>query len=72
MSSKFIKVYYLCCDRQRQEKLASLIVYTKHMFKSITLNDIFKSKVVALYHLYLTNELVVANMGNNKYNFFIK
>jgi len=35
MSSNSIKeVYYLCNDRQRQEKLASLILYTKHMLKS--------------------------------------
>jgi len=33
------------------KKLASLILYTKHMLKSITLNDIFNSKVVALYNL---------------------
>jgi len=46
------KMYYLCNDRQRQEKLASLILYTKHMLKSITLNDIFNSTVVALYYLY--------------------
>jgi len=59
-------------DRQRQEKLASLILYTKHMLNAITLNDIFNSKVVALYNLQKTKELVVANMGNNKYNLFIK
>ena len=33
------------------KKLASLILYTKHMLKSITFNDIFNSKVVALYNL---------------------
>jgi len=44
----FITCHY---DRQRQEKLASLILHTKHMLKSITLNDIFNSKVVALYNL---------------------
>ena len=37
--------------------------------KQILFNSI---KVVALYNLYLTNELVVANMGNTKYNLFIK
>jgi len=42
------------------------------MLKPITLNEIFKSKVVALYKLYYTNKLVVANMGNNKYNLFLK
>jgi len=42
------------------------------MLKSITLNDILTQKVVALYNLYYTNEIVVANMGNNKYNLFIK
>ena len=73
MSSNSIKkLYYLCNDRQRQEKLASLILYTKHMLKSITLNDFSNSKVVALYNLYQTNELVVANMDTNKYNVFIK
>ena len=46
------KIYNLCNDRQRQEKLASLILYTTHMLKSITLNDFFNSKVVALYNLY--------------------
>ena len=46
-----LDMYYLCNDRQRQEKLASLILYTKHMLTSITLNDIFHSKVVALYNL---------------------
>jgi len=52
MSSNSVKdIYYLCNDRLRQEKLASLILYTKRMLKSITLNDIFKSKVVALYNL---------------------
>jgi len=52
MSSNSIrKRYYLCNDRQRQEKLASLILYTKHMLKSKTLN-FFNSKVVALYNLY--------------------
>jgi len=72
MSSNSIKeTYYLCDDRQRQEKLASLILYTKHMLNSITLNDILNSKVVALYNLQKTKELVVANMGNNKYNLFI-
>jgi len=35
MSSNSIKeIYYLCNDKQRQEKLASLILYTKHMLKS--------------------------------------
>ena len=35
MSSNSIKkMYYLCNYRQRQEKLASLILYTKHMLKS--------------------------------------
>jgi len=35
MSSNSIKeIYYLCNDRQRQEKLASFILYTKHMLKS--------------------------------------
>jgi len=35
MSSNSIKeIYYLCNYRQRQEKLASLILYTKHMLKS--------------------------------------
>jgi len=35
MSSNSIKViYYYCIDRQRQEKLASLTLYTKHMLKS--------------------------------------
>jgi len=35
MSSNSVKdIYYLCNDRQRQEKLASLILYTKHMLKS--------------------------------------
>ena len=62
----------MCNDRQRQEKLASLIVYAMHMLKSIKLIDMFNSKVVAFYNLYETNELVVANMGNNKYNLFIK
>jgi len=53
MFSNYIrKIYYLCNDRQRQEKLTSLILYTKHMLKSITLNDIFNSKVVALFNLY--------------------
>jgi len=52
MSSNFVKdIFYLCNDRQRQEKLASLILYTKHILKSITLNDIFNLKVVALYNL---------------------
>jgi len=52
MSSNSVKnIYYLCNYRQRQEKLASLILYTKHMLKTITLNDIFNSKVVALYNL---------------------
>jgi len=42
MSSKSIKeIYYLGNDRQRQEKLASLILYIKHMLKLITLNNIF-------------------------------
>ena len=32
MSSNFIKeIYYLCNDKQGQEKIASLILYTKHM-----------------------------------------
>ena len=31
---KYQEIYYLCNDRQRQEKLASLILYTKHMRKS--------------------------------------
>jgi len=44
-------IYYLCNDRQRQEELASLILYTKHMLKSITLNDISNSIVVAIYIL---------------------
>jgi len=53
MSSNSIKkMYDSCNDRQRQEKLASLILYTTHMLKSITLNDFFNSKVVALYNLY--------------------
>jgi len=69
MSSNSVKeIYYLCNDRQREEKLASLILYTKHMLKSITLNDIFNSKGVALYNL----EPLLANMGNKKYNLFIK
>jgi len=52
MYSNSVKdIYYLCNDRQRQEKLASLILYTKHMLKSKTSNDIFNSKVVALYNL---------------------
>jgi len=52
MSLNSVKdIYYLCNDRQRQEKLASLILYTKHMHKSITLNDIFNSNLVALYNL---------------------
>ena len=35
MFSNLIKeMYYLCNERQRQEKLASLIFYTKHMLKS--------------------------------------
>jgi len=55
-----------------RKNLASLILYTKYMLQSITLNDMFNSKVVALYNLYQTNELVVANMDNNKYNVFIK
>ena len=57
-------------DRGRKN-LASLILYTKHMLKSITLNDIFNSNVFALYNIFKTNDLVVANMGNNKYNLFI-
>jgi len=53
MSCNFIKeIYYLCNDRQRQEKLASLIVFIMHMLKSITLNDFFISKSGALYNLY--------------------
>jgi len=41
MSSNSIKkIYYLCNDRQRQEKLASLILYIKHMLKSVTLNNV--------------------------------
>ena len=55
MSSNFFKEnYYLCNDRQRQEKLASLIlVHKAHVcWKSITVNDIFNSKVVVLYNLY--------------------
>jgi len=53
MSTNSIKEFhYLCNDRQRQEKLASPILYTKHMPKSIKLNDIFNSKIVALYNLY--------------------
>ena len=51
-SNSFKENYYLCNDRQRQKKLASIILYTKHMFKSKTLNDIFNSKVVALYNIY--------------------
>ena len=49
MSSNSVKdIYYLCNDRHslRQEKLASLILYTKHKLKLITLNEIFNSKVV--------------------------
>jgi len=43
------------------------------MLKSITLNDIFNSKIVALFNLdKIFNELLVANMGNNKYNLLIK
>jgi len=35
MSSNCIKeIYYLCNGRQRQENLASIILYTKHMLKS--------------------------------------
>jgi len=53
MSSNSKKdIYYSGNDSQRQEKLASLILYIKHMLKSITLNGIFNSKVVALYILY--------------------
>jgi len=53
MSSNYIKkICYLFNDRQRQENLASLTLYTKHMLKSKTLNDIFNSKVVAYYNLY--------------------
>ena len=32
-SNSFKENYYLCNDRQRQEKLANLILYTKHMLK---------------------------------------
>jgi len=28
------EIYYLCSERQRHKKLASLILYTKHMLKS--------------------------------------
>jgi len=53
MSSNSKKeIYYSGNDSQRQEKLASLILYIKHMLKSITFNYIFNSKVVALYILY--------------------
>jgi len=55
MSSNFFKEnYYLCHDRQRQEKLASIILVLTQStcWKSITLNDIFNSNVVALYNLY--------------------
>jgi len=48
-----------------RKKRASLILYTKHMLKSITLNAFFNSKVVALYNLYYKHELVVANMDTN-------
>jgi len=53
-SNSFKDNYYLCHDRQRQEKLASLILVPTQStcWKSITLNDIFNSKVVALYNLY--------------------
>ena len=47
-SNSFKENYYLCHDRQRQEKLASLIL----VLTQSTLNDIFNSKVVALYNLY--------------------
>ena len=53
-SYSFKENYYLCHDRQGQEKLASLILVLTQStsWKSITLNDIFNSKVVALYNIY--------------------
>ena len=37
MSSNSIKaIYYLCYDRQGQEKFESLILYTKHMSSQLT------------------------------------
>jgi len=66
--------FITCVKTDRGRKILQVLscVHTKHMLKSITLNDIFKSKVVALYNLYYTNKLVVAKMGNNKYNLGIK
>jgi len=47
MSSNSMKeIYYLCNDRQRQDKLPSLILYTKHMLKSITLNAFSTQKLL--------------------------
>ena len=40
MSWNSIKeIYYLCNDRQGQEKLASLILYTKHSHAQVNLQD---------------------------------
>jgi len=46
-----LRTFITCVMTDRQEKLASLILYTKHMLKSITLNGTFNSKGVALYYL---------------------
>jgi len=43
-------MYYLCNDRQRQEKLASLILYTKHMLKSTySITLLFTSNRIAMH-----------------------
>ena len=53
MSLNSIKeIYYLCNDRQRQEKLASLILYIKHMLKLITLKAFFQLKSCCVIYLY--------------------
>ena len=59
-------------DRGRKNLQVINLVHKAHaQVNNIFFNDIFNSKVVALYNLQKTKELVVANMGNNKYNLFI-
>ena len=61
-------LFYLCNDRQGQEKLASLILYTKHLLKStykITL--LFTSNRIAT-HSFRVNTITLKSCSGNSCN----
>jgi len=52
-SNSFKENYYLCNDKTEAGKTCKSYLSTQSTcWKSITLNDMFNSKVVALYNLY--------------------